>query len=221
MITFEHAGKAYRNRKGKIEWIFRDFSAVFPEGVSTGILAPPGHGKTSFIEMAAGNIHPSEGRVSRHGRVSWPFGARTTMASKLSGKQNLRFLTDVYGRSFSEAYDFVEEFADLGRYLDMPIKRYSGEMKARLAISAMFAMKFNYILVDDTLGGGDTSFRKKCSDYIEQHRADLTFLIATSEPRVITKHCTHAGVLNNGVLTFYDTVETAIAEFEKINQVVV
>src|SRR4051812_6981554 len=101
MIVFEGAGKAYRNRKGAISWIMRNVDATFRDGENTGILIPRGEGKTTFISLAAGNEAASEGRIVRHGHVSWPYGSRVNLSNKLTGKQNLRFLTDIYGKNFA------------------------------------------------------------------------------------------------------------------------
>jgi capsular polysaccharide transport system ATP-binding protein len=221
LITFDNAGKAYRNRKGEISWVFRNVTATFPDGVSTGILVPRGQGKTTLIELAAGNDAPSEGRIYRQGRVSWPFGSRSAISNRLTGKQNLRFLTDVYGRNFGEAYDFVQEFADLGKYLDAPMRQYNNEMRARLSISAVFAMNFNYILVDDSMDGGDNTFRRRCSEYLEENKDRITFFMATGNVQMVTKYCQAAGVLNDGVLTLHDSIEDAVAAFNKVNQVFV
>jgi capsular polysaccharide transport system ATP-binding protein len=221
LIVFDNAGKAFRNRKGEISWVLRNFNATFPDGVSTGILTPRGQGKTTLIDLAAGNELPSEGRIFRHGRVSWPYGAKSHISNRLTGKQNLRFLTDVYGRNFGEAYDFVAEFADIGRYLDAPLRQYNFEMRARLAISAMFAMDFNYILVDDSMDGGDNAFRRKCTQYIEDNADQLTFFMATSNVQLVQKYCQVAGVLNEGQLTLYDSISEAVEHFNRVNQVFV
>ena len=221
MITFDNAGKAFRNRKGDVSWVFRNFSASFVDGVSTGILVPRGQGKTTLIDLAAGNESPSEGHIYRQGRISWPLGDKSNISNRLTGKQNLRFLTDVYGRHFGNAYDFVVEFADLGRYLDAPIRQYNSEMRARLSIASLFAMDFNYILVDDSMDGGDNSFRRKCAQYLAENSDRFTFFMATGNVEMVLKYCQSAGVLNEGVLTLYDTVSDAIAEFNKVNQVFV
>jgi capsular polysaccharide transport system ATP-binding protein len=216
MIVFDRAGKAYRNRKGVISWVFRDVTTTFADGMSTGILVPPGQGKTTFINVAAGNETLSEGRVFRHGKISWPFGARSGMSTRLSGRQNLRFLTDVYGRNFREAYDFVQEFSELGKHLDSQLRLYSGEMRARLAISCLFAMNFNYLLIDDNMEGGDITFRRKYLRFIEANRDRLTFLIATEKPELVARYCQSVGVLNEGKLTFYTSLEEATEAFNRV-----
>ena len=218
MIVFDKAGKAFRNRKGVIGWVFRDFSNVFADHVNTAILAPRGQGKSTLIELAAGNISPSEGNIYRQGGISWPYNAKSSISSRLTGRQNLRFLCDVYGRNFTEAYDFVAEFSDLGRYLDMSLRSYNGEMRARLSISALFAMNFTHILVDDNMDGGDNVFRKKCNEFLENNKDSLTLLIATSNPQIASKYCQAGCVLNEGEIRLCDSVDDAIQEFNKVNQ---
>ncbi|MDB5526292.1 MAG: transporter family protein [Rhizobium sp.] len=221
MISFENAGKAYRNRKGVTSWVFRDFNARFPEGRSIGILTPRGQGKTTLISLAAGNEPTSEGRIYRQGRVSWPFGFRSNISNRLTGKQNLRFMTDVYGRNFGDAYDFVAEFSELGRHLDAPMRQYNNEMRGRFAISSLFAMDFSFILIDDSMDGGDNAFRRRCTQYLEENADRLTFFMATGSVPLVTKYCQSAGVLNEGKMTLYDSIPEAVEEFNKVNQVFV
>jgi capsular polysaccharide transport system ATP-binding protein len=219
MILFDNAGKAFRNRKGEISWILRNISETFPSDENVGILAPSGQGKSTLINLTAGNELPSEGRVLRHTRVSWPYSFRGNVSNKLTGRQNLRFLCDVYGRNFTDAYDFVAEFSDLGRYLDMSLKSYSNEMKWRLSISALFAMNFDCILVDDSMDGGDASFRRRCGQHIAENKDRLSFFIATSNPALVSKYCQTAGVLNDGKLTMYASIDEATAAFNQVNMV--
>lgn len=219
MIVFDNVGKAYRNRKGEINWLIRNFSGAVEPGKSLGILAPPSQGKTTFISMAAGNEKPSEGSIVRRGEISWPWGSNSVISGRLSGRQNIRFLSDLYGRNFNRVHEFVREFADLGKYLDGPLRNYNGEMKARLGISLLFAMDFEFILVDNSMDGGDMTFRRKCAKYLEDNRNNLTFLIATERPNLVSKYCQTAGVLFEGQLTLHDRVDQALAHFNKVNLV--
>ena len=217
MISFENVGRAYRGRKGEIGWVFRNLSFTLPDTASIGILAPRGHGKTTLINVAAGNEAPSEGRVFRTGRISWPYGFKGNISTKLTGRQNVRFLCDVYGRNFAEVFAFVEKFSELGKNLNSSLRQYSFEARARLSISTLFAMDFNYILVDDSMEGGDASFRRKCAQYIQDNASRLNFLIATSNPQIVTTYCQQAGVLNDGKVMMLGSVDEAIEEFNKVN----
>ena len=219
MILFDNAGKGFRNRKGQVNWVLRNIDIAFPTDMSVGILAPPSQGKSTFINLAAGNDLPSEGRVVRRTRVSWPYSFRGNVSNRLTGRQNLRFLCDVYGRNFNDAYEFVAEFSDLGRYLNMSMRNYSNEMRWRLSISALFAMNFNVILVDDSMDGGDGNFRRRCAQHLQDNRESLKFLMATSDPALVSKYCQMAGVLNEGQLTMYDSVDEAVEAFNQVNMV--
>jgi capsular polysaccharide transport system ATP-binding protein len=221
MIAFDNAGKAYRNRKGVISWVLRGFTGAFPPDANMGILATRGQGKSTLIELASGSQAPSEGRIYRQGRISWAYNAKNVISNRLTGRQNIRFLSDVYGQDFSYAYDFAAQFSDLGRYLDAPLRQYNAEMRSRLSISALFAMGFDYILVDEGLEGGDNSFRRKCIEHIEENKDHLKFLFATSNPQLITKYCQFAGILNDGKLTIYDSVDRAVETFGALDQVTV
>lgn len=219
MIVFDNVGKGFLNRKGEVSWIVRHFTAVLEPGRSLGILVPPSQGKTTLINLAVGNERLSEGRIVRRGRISWPWGSNSAISGRLSGRQNLRFLCDIYGRNFKEAFNFVDEFSGLGRSLDKSMKDYSSEMKGRFGISALFSMGFEFILVDNSMDGGDTNFRRKCTKYIEDNRDRLTFFIATERPNLLIKHCQKGGVLNEGKLVLYDRIDDAVEQFNKFNLV--
>jgi capsular polysaccharide transport system ATP-binding protein len=216
MITFDNVGKAFR-RRGEIQWVFRNLSVSFPRGENVGVLAPESAGKTTLVNLVTGRDNVSEGAISRSQEVSWPFGDRGTFSNRLSGKQNLRFLTDVYGRPFNEAMDFVADFAEIGRQMSSPIRTYTGEMRNRLAVSTLFAMKFDYIVVDDSMDFGDAIFRRKVANYLVSNNQDFTLFIATANPALIAKYCQKAAVLNKGSLTMCESVPEAVELFNQVN----
>jgi capsular polysaccharide transport system ATP-binding protein len=218
MIRFENAGKAFKSRKDKNEliWPLRHFTATIRKGESTGILVPPGGGKTTLIELVAGSETLTEGDILRSGHISWPVSNRSMFHGKMTGRQNLRFLTDCYGRDFKEAHDFLMDFSDLGRFIDLPLKQYSGEQRYRLAMGAILAMGFEFILVDDVFEAGDTDFRRKTYQYVMDNRENFTFLIATGNPRLVDRYCQRAGVLSGGTVVFHDSVDEAMKAFEEL-----
>ena len=220
MILFDNVGKAFRSRKDKREliWPVRNFTTEVRQGESTGILVPEGGGKTTLIDLVSGSEIPTEGEIVRKGGMSWPVSYRGAMSGKMTGKQNLRFLADCYGRNYSAAYDFLVEFSELGRYVDMPLKTYSNEQRNRLAISMLFAMDFKLIIVDDVFESGDGRFRRKLASYIEENKSNITFFMATGSVRLIEQYCQRAGVLKDGTVTFYDTKQEAIAVFQELEE---
>lgn len=218
MIRFVNAGKAFRARRSRTElvWPLRNFSATIRNGESTAILALEGGGKTTLIDLVAGAENPTEGEIIRTGHISWPASFRGMINLRMTGRQNLRFLCDTYGHDFRAAHDFVQEFAEMGRYMDLLVKQCNNEQRHRLAIAILFAMNFEFILVDDTFEAGDSSFRRKVADYIEDNSDRITFFMATSSARLAERYCRRGGVLLDGAVTFYDSMEEAVATFRRM-----
>lgn len=217
MITFRNAGKAYRSRRDKNEiiWPIRHLNATIQKGQSTAIFALEGAGKTTLIDMVAGTEPPTEGEILRSGHISWPSNFRGALNQKMTARQSLRFLTDAFGHDFKSAYGFVQEFAELGRVIDQPLRQYGNEQRQRLSISILLAMNFDFILIDDAFEGGDAYFRRKVADFIDDNRDRLTFFMATSRPQLAERLCDHAGILQDGTVTFYDSFEEAVDEFKR------
>jgi len=212
MIHFDNVGKAFRHRRNRDElvWPLKNFTATIQHGESTAILAPEGGGKTTLIDLVAGTENPTEGQIIRTGHISWPAAFRGMINMRMTARQNLRFLADTYGHDFRSAYDFVQDFAELGRSMDQIVKQCSNEQRQRLAVSLLLAMNFEFILVDDTFEAGDASFRRKVSDYIDDNKGRVALFMATSSIRLAQRYCDRVGVLMDGRVTFYDTTEEAV-----------
>lgn len=221
MITLEKAGKAYKTRKNGVQWVFRDVYGHFPEGQNHAVLAPRGQGKTTLLNVLCGNDTLSEGDIQRAGRVSYPLGFRGNMANRLTARQNLRFLTDVFGRNYAEALDFCAAFAELDKQLDLPLASFPGQARNRFFAGALFSLGFDYVLIDDLIGTGDHRFRKKCGRYLLDNTDKITVLLATSDADYAARLCTSASVLHQGKLTFYGTFDEAREAFAEINKVYV
>lgn len=217
MIHFENVGKAFRQRRNRQElvWPLRNFTATIRKGESTAILVPEGGGKTTLIDLAAGTESPTEGQIVRTGHISWPASFRGMINPRMTARQNLRFLSDTYGHDFRAAYDFVQDFAELGRHMDLIVKQCSNEQRHRLAVSLLLAMNFEFILVDDTFEAGDATFRRKVSDYLDDNKDRVALFMATSSARLAERYCSRAGLLVDGEVRFCDSVAEATEIFRR------
>jgi capsular polysaccharide transport system ATP-binding protein len=217
MIRFHNVGKAFKSRrvKNEIVWPIRNLSATIQKGESTAIFALEGGGKTTLINLISGTEPPSEGEILRSGHISWPSNFRGAISAKMTARQNLRFLTDAFGHDFDAAYEFVQDFAELGRSINYNVRQYTNEQRQRLSLSILFAMNFEFILVDDSLEGGDAYFRSKVAAFIEENRDKMTFFIATSKPQSAVRYCNRAGILADGQVTFYDSFDEAADIFRR------
>jgi capsular polysaccharide transport system ATP-binding protein len=221
MIILDNAGKAYRDRKSGVQWVFRGVNATFPQGVNHAVLAPRGHGKTMLLSVLSGNDTLSEGEIRRTARVSYPLDFKGNMGNRLTARQNLRFLTDVFGRNYREALDFCAAFAEIDRQLDLPLSNFPNQARTRFFAGALFSLGFDHVLIDDTISLGDQKFRKKCIRYLLDNADKITVLLATSDPEYAARLCNSASVLHQGKLVAYDSFEDAREAFTEINKIYV
>ena len=142
MIEFRGVSKAYRSRVG-VKTILGGADFVLPRGRSVGILGVNGSGKSTLLRLIAGTEAPDAGRIRRHARLSWPLGFAAGFNGSLTGAENTRFVSRIYGAEPRRVRDFVEDFSELGAYLHMPVRTYSSGMKARLAFALSMAIDFD------------------------------------------------------------------------------
>lgn len=210
MITFENVRKTYPQKGGTRTVILDDLSMIFPEGRNIGILGRNGAGKSTLMRLISGAELPDQGRIRREGRISWPLGFSGGFHGSLTGRQNVRFICDIYGAAFRPVMEFVEDFAEIGTFMDMPYKTYSSGMRARVAFGACMALDFNYYLVDEVIAVGDASFQKKCKAVFAERRQRATVLLVSHSVSLLKDFCDIAGVLQDGRLVMYDDLDSAI-----------
>lgn len=143
--------------------MLRDLCHSFPPGARVGILGRNGAGKSTLIRLVGGEDIPDSGRIVREGRISWPIGFGGCFHGRLTGRENLRFVSRIYGRSIRQVTDFVNDFAELGEYMDLPVGTYSSGMKAKLSFGLSMAMEFDFYLVDEVTAVGDAAFKKNAT----------------------------------------------------------
>ena len=129
MITLEHLWKSFHVR-GDEKIVARGINAVFPTGVSTALLGRNGAGKSTMMNMIAGNQKPSSGRIWSDGTISWPVGFAGSFHGELTGAQSVRFIARIYGVDTDALCDFVADFAELGDHYQLPIRTYSSGISA-------------------------------------------------------------------------------------------
>jgi hypothetical protein len=140
-------------------------STVFDTSRSYGLLGVNGAGKTTTLRLIAGTELPNSGTVRRSVRVSWPLGFAGGFHPLMSGRENVHFVARVYGADVRRVTNFVEDFAELGEYIDLPFKTYSSGMMARLAFGLSMAIEFDVYLVDEITAVGDARFQNRCQPW--------------------------------------------------------
>ncbi len=209
MIDLINVSKVYKTPKGK-KHVLKPSNLSFPAGRNIGLLGVNGAGKSTLLRMIAGSEAPTTGIIKRHVKMSWPLGFSGGFNGSLTGAQNLRFISRIYGANIKDVTGFVREFSELGDYLEMPIKSYSSGMKARLAFGLSMAIDFDCYLVDEITGVGDRKFQEKCRDAFKARSEKSSLIMVSHSMPTLKEHCDMGAVLSDGELKFYEDINEAI-----------
>lgn len=213
MIRFENVTKVFRV-KGQTKTILRDANFVFPTGVTVGLLGRNGAGKSSLMQMIAGTLDLTSGRIVSTGSISWPVGFGGSFHPELSGAQNTRFIARLYGVDCDALSDFARDFAEIGEDFFKPLRTYSSGMRSRLAFGISMGLRFDTYLVDEVTAVGDTGFRAKSERVFLDRLSNSRAIIVSHGVTLLRRLCKSGAVLENGKLTYFDDIEDAIAQHD-------
>jgi len=215
VIELDGVVKSYRLKAGK-RTVLDHVSATFPFGMRIGILGMNGAGKSTLLRLLAGSEEPDRGRIVRGGRISFPIGFTGTFNPFYSARENVKFLAYIYDMDEAEVIDWVEDFAEIGAYFDMPVSTYSSGMFARVAFATSFAFDFDVYLVDEAIEVGDAHFRKKCWDAFSERIETASLILVSHNPHTMRQYCTTGAVLHGGQLVIYPEIDEAIEVYEQV-----
>jgi homopolymeric O-antigen transport system ATP-binding protein len=183
-------------------WALRDVSFRLVHGESLGVIGPNGAGKSTLLQILAGIISPTTGVVDVHGHVSTLLTLGAGFDQELSGLENIRLAGAFLGldhREVERRMPGIVEFADLGEFIDAPLRTYSSGMRARLGFSIATAIDPDILLLDEVLGTGDQAFREKSRTRVEELvRAAKAIVLVTHDMSWVTEFCNRALLLERG-----------------------
>jgi capsular polysaccharide transport system ATP-binding protein len=217
MIQLDNVFKFYRTGS-HVKIVLDHVSTVFQSGRSYGLLGVNGAGKSTTIRLIAGTELPNAGRVRRSVRVSWPLGLAAGFHPLMTGRENVKFVARAYGEDIRKVIRFVEDFAELGDYMDVPVKTYSSGMGARLAFGLSMAIEFECYLIDETLAVGDARFQARCKQVFDRRRANADLIVVSHSMETIKVYCDNAAVLVDGHLIMFEAVDKAIEVYNRLNR---
>lgn len=199
-----------------VKRVLNELDFKIEKGQHVGLLGRNGAGKTTLIKLIGGVELPTSGKVVRRMTCSWPLGFGGGFQGSLTGYDNARFIARIYGQDYSDIKNFIEDFSELGRQLQMPVKTYSSGMRARLAFALSLVIEFDCYLIDEVILVGDQNFHKKCHYELFERRADRALILASHSSEMIREFCTSAIVLSNGKGTTFPDLEEALETYEKL-----
>ena len=220
-IAVSHLGKAYRryakprHRLGEWAsggrlvwhegfWVLRNVTFRVASGESLGIVGMNGAGKSTLLKILTGTTQPTEGQVEIGGRVAALLELGTGFHPDFSGRQNVMMAGQLLGLGVRELHALmpeIEAFAEIGGYIDQPIRTYSTGMAVRLAFSVATAARPDILILDETLSVGDAYFQHKCVRRIKEFQeAGSTILFVSHDPTAVKTLCGRALLLDGGRL---------------------
>jgi len=190
---------------------------VYP-GDFLGIMGRNGSGKSTLLKILAGIYSPTSGSVKVRGKMVPFLELGVGFNSELSGRENV-FLNGIIlglSRSFlNEKYNEIVKFAELEKFMDMPLKNYSSGMQVRLAFSIAIMADADVYILDEVLAVGDIEFQKKCFNIFREYKKrKKTIILVTHSSASVKDFCNRAAFLKDGRLHFYDSIDGVIKAYE-------
>jgi capsular polysaccharide transport system ATP-binding protein len=217
MIQLNDVFKFYRT-EGHTKIVLDHVSAVFDSTRSYGLMGVNGAGKSTTLRLIAGTELPNSGKVRRTVRVSWPLGFAGGFHPLMTGRENVHFVARVYGADIRAVTAFVEDFAEIGEYIDVPVKTYSSGMMARLAFGLSMAIEFDVYLIDEITAVGDARFQVRCQEAFAVRRKNAGLIVVSHSMATLKDYCDCGGVLVDGQLIMFESVDKAIETYSRLNR---
>lgn len=209
MIQFQNVTKSYRMRNGARRRVLTDLSIDLPNR-NIAVMGRNGAGKSTLLQLISGVSDPDRGRVRRDVRVSWPIGFRGSFHPNLTGLENIRFVARVYGAHEAAVIESVTEFAELGAFMNEPVRTYSSGMGARLAFGLSLALRFDTYLVDEALSVGDASFQRKSRAAFDELVLQSRIIMVSHSIATLREYCDCGLVVRDGTATLYESLDEAV-----------
>ncbi|MEQ8541415.1 MAG: ABC transporter ATP-binding protein [Coleofasciculus sp. D1-CHI-01] len=198
-------------------WALRDINLDVAPGETLGIVGQNGSGKSTLLQIIAGTLTPTTGEVWVNGRVSALLELGSGFNPEFTGRQNVFFNGQILGLSREEIaakFDSIAAFADIGDFLDQPVKTYSSGMVVRLAFAVVANIDPTILIVDEALAVGDTRFQARCMKRIRQLKEQgVTILFVSHDSASVKMLCNRAALMNCGSIIEVGTPKTVVDHY--------
>jgi lipopolysaccharide transport system ATP-binding protein len=183
-------------------WALRDVSFEVKKGETVGIIGRNGSGKSTLLQMICGTLNPTSGSIQTNGRIAALLELGSGFNAEFTGRENVYMNAAVLGLSREETdarLDDIIAFADIGDFIEQPVKMYSSGMMVRLAFAVQSQVSPAILIVDEALAVGDAKFQAKCFDRLRRLKdTGTSILLVTHSSEQIVTHCTRAFLLESG-----------------------
>jgi len=202
-------------------WALQDINFEINQGDKVGIIGPNGAGKTTLLKLLSRITQPTTGSIKIKGRIASLLEVGTGFHQELSGRENIYLNGAILGMKrveIKKKFDEIVAFAEVEKFLDTPVKRYSSGMYVRLAFAVAAHLEPEILIVDEVLAVGDAAFQKKSLGKMEDvSKEGRTVIFVSHNMAAIKKLCSKIIILEHGKLSYYNSVETGIKRYLQSN----
>ena len=202
-------------------YVLKNINIKINDGERIGLIGNNGSGKSTFLKLIAGIFEPLSGSIEINRDVSSLLDLNLGIFEDATGLENISYRLALQGLKHNdeEKIQQIIDFADIGDFINMPVRAYSSGMKLRLAFSTLIAQKFEILALDEWLYVGDAFFQKKIDHYINNIISQLTNLfIASHVPSFLERFCTKAILLHNGEIIEYSNLDYVLKKYQELNK---
>lgn len=214
-------GRLGRNY-GRPFWALKDISFEIKKGETFGIIGRNGSGKSTLLQIMAGILQPTSGQVTIHGRVAALLELGSGFNPEFTGRENVILNGMILGLSRSgieEKLPQIVEFADIGDFIDQPVKLYSSGMFVRLAFAVAAGIDADLVLIDEALAVGDIFFRQKCYRRLQELREKGTSIVLVSHAmNEVEQFCERALLLHDSHMIYLGSAVEAVKRYYFVQQ---
>lgn len=186
-------------------WALKDVSFEVKKGETIGIIGRNGSGKSTLLQLICGTLSPTSGSITTNGRIAALLELGSGFNPEFTGRENVYMNASVLGLSKEEIdarFEDIVAFADIGTFIEQPVKMYSSGMMVRLAFAVQAQVEPDILIVDEALAVGDAKFQAKCFDRLHQLKEGGTsILLVTHSSEQIVTHCSEAILLDGEMLS--------------------
>ena len=214
-------GLIFKNIKCKENKAVNNVSFDIRKGECVALFGKNGAGKSTILKLITEVAYPTEGKITVKGRVSALLELTSGFDPEFTGRENIYLKGQLLGINDEEIRELEQEiidFAEIGDYIDQPVRTYSSGMKARLGFSINANIKPEILIIDEALSVGDEAFRRKCVKKVNEitSKEDVTLLFVTHATNVAKDFCTRGIVMDKGKAIYDGPIDKATEEYNKI-----
>jgi len=187
-------------------WALKDVSFEVKKGETVGIIGSNGSGKSTLLQLICGTLNPTSGSIQTNGRIAALLELGSGFNPEFTGRENVYMNASILGLSHAEIdarYNEIASFADIGNFINQPVKTYSSGMLVRLAFAVIVHVDANILVIDEALAVGDTVFAQKCLRFLRRFMENGTVLFVSHDVNSVNNLCRQAVWLDHGATRMF------------------